>query len=64
MHLHQYVSPAQRDPRRTIMVNGTACMREARREPEPAVSFPQAVTSGIALACFVAGVVLVAVGLS
>jgi hypothetical protein len=53
-----------RDPRRSFTVNGAAYAREANRKPEPTVSFPQAALAGIMLACFVAGVLLIAVGLS
>lgn len=44
---------------------GTFCGTHNRpRVGEPTVSLPQAITSGLVLACFVAGVLLVAAGLS
>ncbi|QKC99219.1 hypothetical protein [Mesorhizobium sp. NZP2298] len=52
------------DPRRSILVNGAAYRREMSRKIEPAVSFEQALLMGICIACFVAGVLCLAVGLS
>lgn len=53
-----------RDPRRSFMVNGREYARQMSRRSEQTVSFPQAVLAGIMLACFAAGVLLIAAGVS
>lgn len=52
------------DPRRAIMVNGAAYERQMNSKPEPHTSLPAAILSGICIACFAIGVLLLAAGAS
>lgn len=52
------------DPRRSFILTGAADERSRHRKPEPHTSLPQALLMGICVACFAAGVLLLAAGLS